>query len=129
MLGNLFSGLPRALAWAKLAPWALLLTSLLIGAWAIWLANHDSAVIERHQTKIQQLDAPASEKAADERITDAFKNQRLRDQRDAAIAKAEALEAAKAPEARATVAPQNRALNCDRLREAGLTGGAYKEIC
>lgn len=122
-----FSGLPagirRAALWIALA----LLTIALIW-W--WFARHDAKVIERYEDKREAAAATATVKSAEERAVDALANQMTRDQREAAIAIAEASEAAKAPEARATVAPQNRALNCARLKQAGLTGdAAYREAC
>lgn len=122
-----FTALPRGL---KVALAAFAVMALLGVVWAIWLGNHDSAVIERHEDKREAAAAGATVKSAEERAVDALANQMARDQREAAIAVAEASEAAKAPEARATVAPQNRALNCARLKQAGLTGdAAYRDKC
>lgn len=100
----------------------------------VWLVHRDAKVIERHEAEVKAAAAPALEKAAEERVTDAFENQRLRDQRDAAIAKAEAMEQAKAPEARSTLAPTAVALNCVRMRQAYSAAelakmAAYRERC
>lgn len=107
---------------------ALALIAIALIWW--WFRAHDAKVIERHETKRTEASSAAAVKSADERVVDAFENQRLRDQRDAAIAKAEVAEAAKPAEARSTLSAQDVALNCARLRQAGLTGGArYKEMC
>lgn len=96
----------------------------------LWFRAHDANVIERHEMQRESASNAAAVKSADERVVDAFENQRLRDQRDQAIAKAEQAEAAKPVEARSTLSAQDTALNCARLRQAGLTGGArYKEMC
>jgi hypothetical protein len=120
-------GIPARLhRWAVYAALALLTIALI----AVWFARHDARVIERHENKREAAAAGATVKSAEERAVDALANQMSRDQREAAIAVAEASEVAKAPEARATVAPQNRALNCARLKQAGLTGdAAYRAAC
>lgn len=122
-----FAALPLGWKWAAGGA----ATAVLLGtAAAVWLMMHDAKVIEKHEEKRKAAAAPALEKAAEERVTDAFVNQRLRDERDAAIQRAEAVEAAKPPQARATVAPQSRALNCERLRQAEMTADPiYKEWC
>lgn len=120
-------GIPERLhRWATYAALAVLTIALV---WW-WFARHDAKVIERHEGKREATAAKAEVKSAEERVVEAFENQRLRDQREAAIAKAEASEAAKPAEARSTLSAQDRALNCQRLRDAGLTGGAkFKELC
>lgn len=126
-----FTTLPRAV---KLGLAALVGVLLAWALWSLWLGNHDEAVIDRHEDKRNEAAAPASEKAATERADDALLNAELRAERDEAIAKAEALEAAKAPEARATIAPTTVALNCARLRQAYTAGelakmAGYREAC
>lgn len=122
-----FTGLPRGV---KLVVATIAAIALLVAVWAICLHFHDRAVITQHEDKREAAAAGATVKSAEERAVDALANQMSRDQREAAIAVAEASEAAKAPEARATVAPQNRALNCARLKQAGLTGNAaYQGMC
>ena len=114
---------------AKIAAWAVVVLTIL-AVLAVIKVNYDSNVIERHEDKREAAAAGATVKSAEERAVDALANQMARDQREAAIAVAEVSEAAKAPEARATVAPQSRALNCARIKQAGLTGdAAYREAC
>lgn len=115
--------LHRALTYVAIA-----LVCLAVIWW--WFRQHDAKVIERHQDEIQRKDAPASERAAEDRAQDTINNVIAEKSREAEIAKAEAAEQAKAPEARATIPPQNRALNCERLRRAGMTGEkVYREVC
>jgi len=97
---------------------------------SLWLSRRDAEVIERHEYKREAAAAPAREKAAEDRAQDAINNMLAEKARELEIARAEASEAAKAPEARATLSPQALALNCERLRQAGMTGErAYKEAC
>nr|WP_086491282.1 hypothetical protein [Novosphingobium panipatense] len=83
----------------------------------VWNHFDNAAAIEQHDQARAAAGAAGREKSAEENVADAFENQRLRDQRDAAIAQAAATEAAKPPEARATTAPQALALNCAIARE------------
>ncbi|WP_159975911.1 MULTISPECIES: hypothetical protein [unclassified Novosphingobium] len=115
--------LHRALAYVVLAVAAVLLVW-----WAV--RTYDARVIERYDDKREAAASGAREKSAEERAADAMTGLIVSQERETAIAKAEASEAAKPPEARATVAPQNRALNCARLKQAGMTeSAAYREVC
>lgn len=128
-LAKLLGRLDIAKPFRRAAICAALAAGTVAVVW-VWLVHRDAKVIEKHEAQVKAAAAPALEKAAEERVTDAFVNQRLRDERDAAIQRAEAVEAAKPPQARATVAPQSRALNCERLRQAGMTADPiYKEVC
>lgn len=126
-----FAQLPSGIRWALAGMSAALVLALV---WATWLQFHDADVVERREVKREAAAAPAREIAADERIADAFANQRLRDERDAAIAKAAAAEAAKPIDQRATLPPTTVALNCARLLHAYSSAElakmrAYQEMC
>ncbi|KQM18370.1 hypothetical protein [Novosphingobium sp. Leaf2] len=125
------SALPRGV---KLALAAIALLALLWAAWAIWLHTHDAKVIDQHEAAINQAAAPASQVAAEDRAADALENAQLRSERDDAITKAEAVEAAKPVEQRAALPPTTVALNCARMRQAYSAAelvkvAAYKERC
>ena len=126
-----FAALPSGVKWA-LAGIAL---AILIGiTWAVWLADHDSEVIERHEQKREQRAAEAHIKTAEERADDAIRNLIAEQAREAAIDRAAASEAARPPEERATMPPTTLALNCERIRQAysarELAGIAvYQEKC
>lgn len=120
----------RLAAWAGIVVGAIALAGLLWGAWSLWLDSVRDDAVRAEQDKREAIAAEAGQQSAEERADAALKNVMAEQARETAIAKADASEAAKAPEARSTVSAQDRALNCDRLRQAGLTGGAkYKELC
>lgn len=107
---NWLRGLPGE-AWILIASVAALVGFL------VWNHFDNAAAIEQHDQAREAAGAAGRQQSAEEAVTDAFQNQRLRDQRDAAIARAAATESAKPPEARATTAPQVLALNCAIARE------------
>jgi len=113
----------------RAAMWAALALLAIAAVW-IWFAVHDAAVIDRHEVKREAAASGARELSAEERSADAITGMLSAQERETAIAKAEESEAAKPPEARATLAPQAQALNCARLKQAGLTdSAAYREVC
>lgn len=111
----------KPVAYALLAVAVIVgVAALAVGAWAIWsiwFVRHDAAVIEQHEAKGEQASVENRSRSVDEAINDAWTNLRLRDQREAALDKAEAVEAAKPPAERATQAPQTIAFNCTLARE------------
>lgn len=122
--------LQRIAAWAAIVAAILAIVGAILLTWRLWLGGHDKAVITTENAKVEQTASTAREKSADERVVDALANQIERSDREAAIAKAEAVEAAKPPAERATLPPTTLALNCARLKRAGLTGSdAYRDRC
>jgi hypothetical protein len=110
--------------------WPVLALAAIVGGVLLWDRWDDAQVVE----KINQDRAAASAQAGVESAEDRADRVRVdlenKQARELAIARAEASEASKAPEARSTLSAQDRALNCERLRQAGLTGGTkYKELC
>lgn len=97
--------------------WILIASLAALVGFFVWNHFDNAAAIERHDEAREAAGAAGRTKSAEEAVADAFQNQRLRDQRDAAIADAAATESAKPPEARATTAPQGLALNCAIARE------------
>lgn len=117
-------------AWVAIVAAVLALIGASILAWNLWLGSHDETVIETENARVELNAAGGREKSAEERVVDALQNQIAKSEREAAIAKAEASEAAKEPAERAMLPPTTVALNCARLKRAGLTGSdAYKEKC
>ncbi|GEM_PF-2695824 len=110
------------LAWkrAKGLPseaWILFGAGLFAVAFLVWNHCDNADAIERHDEAREAAGAAGREQSAEQAVADAFQNQRLRDQRDAAIAHAAETEDAKPPAVRATTAPQGLALNCAIARE------------
>lgn len=126
-----YTALPSAVRWIIAG---VALAIVLAIAWAIWLHTHDAKVIDQHEAAINQAAAPASEQAAEDRAADALENAQLRSERDDAITKAQAVEAAKPVEQRAALPPTTVALNCARMRQAYSAAelakvAAYRTAC
>ena len=120
---NWIKGLPEVVWWIAAA------LAIVAAAYAFDTFN-DREAVEAADAKRVQASIPAVNQSAEERADDAIRNVLAEKEREAAIAKAEVSEAQKAPEARSTVSAQDRALNCARLRQAGLTTGPkFKELC
>lgn len=122
-----------AWTWVKALPeivwWVAAALAIVAAAYAFDTFN-DREAVEAADAKRAQASIPAVNQSAEERADDAIRNVLVEKEREAAIAKAEATEAQKSPEARSTISAQDRALNCTRLRQAGLTSGPkYKELC
>lgn len=81
-----------------------------IAAFLIWLALHDRAVIDWHETEREAAAGEARETAADERLNDALTNARNEEDLHDAID-----DAPKGGE----LSPAARALACERLRKLG----------
>jgi cytoskeletal protein RodZ len=97
--------------------WILICAALVLFGFLVWNHFDNAAAIEQHDQAREAAGAAGRERSAEEAVSDAFENQRLRDRRDAEIAQAAATEAAKPPAARATTTPQGLALNCAIARE------------
>ena len=97
--------------------WILIGSIAALVGFLVWNHFDNAVAIEQHDQAREATGAAGRQRSAEEAVTDAFENQRLRDQRDAEIARVAATEAAKPPEARATTAPQALALNCAIARE------------
>jgi hypothetical protein len=126
-----FAELPSGIRWALAGIAAALVLAVV---WATWLHFHDAGVIEQHEVKREAAAAPARELSAEERAVDALANQMAKGQRDQAIVKAAASEAAKPPEARATIPPTTIARRCVQLLRAYSSEQlarmpAYQEKC
>lgn len=116
-------GLPEVVWWIAAA------LAIVAIAYAFDTFN-DREAVEVADAKRAQASIPAVNQSAEERADDAIRNVMAEKDREAAIAKAEVSETQKVPEARSTVSAQDRALNCARLRQAGLTAGPkFKELC
>lgn len=114
-----------AVAWAKALPsWLKWLAVGIAGSIAIVTVAligvhvHDASVIKASDDKRAAATIPATNRAAEDRAQDAINNAIQTQDDELAIAKAEASEAAKPPEERATIAPTTVALGCQRLRRA-----------
>jgi len=83
----------------------------------VLVSQRDARVIERHEDKREAVSAPAREREAEDRAQDAIDNMLAEQARELEIARAEASEAAKSPEARATQPPNTRAFICAAMRE------------
>lgn len=122
-----------ALHWIKGLPeivWWIAAALAIVAAAYAFDAFNDREAVEAADAKRAQASIPAVNQSAEERADDAIRNMLSEKDREAAIAKAEVAEAHKPPEARSTLSAQDRALNCARLRQAGLTSGPkYKELC
>lgn len=124
----------KLVGWIALAIAALVLVGAAWGAWGLWLSNRDEAVIVAEDTKREAAAVELREVSAEERAVDALANQMAREKREEAIKARIAIEAAKAPAARATQPPQVRALNCQLMREDYSAAEleklkAYRENC
>jgi len=139
MIGTVAFGaaLNSAIARAKALPEAVwyvlgsivIFAALIIG---IKVLDHldDQAAVDDYKAQVEAKASDARERSAEDRAQDAVNNLIAEQEREAAIAKAEASEGAKAPEQRAALSPQELALNCARLKQAKLTDSpAYKELC
>lgn len=116
-------GLPEVIWWIAAA-------LAIVAAAYVFDTFNDREAVEAADAKRAQASIPAVNQSAEERADDAIRNVLAEKDREAAIAKAEVSEAKKAPEARSTVSAQDQALNCARLRQAGLTTGPkFKELC
>lgn len=119
--------------WIKDLPevvWWIAAALAIVAAAYVFDAFNDREAVEAADAKRAQASIPAVNQSAEERADDAIRNVLAEKDREAAIAKAEVSEAQKAPEARSTVSAQDLALNCARLRQAGLTAGPkFKELC
>ncbi|MED5545813.1 MAG: hypothetical protein VYD90_11230 [Pseudomonadota bacterium] len=122
-----------AAAWLKALPewaWYAIGIVLIVAAFFTWNHFDNQAAIEDYERQIEARASDARERSAQDRAQDAVNNLIAEQEREAAIARAEASEAAKAPEQRAALSPQDLALNCARLKQAKLTDSpAYKEFC
>ena len=119
--------------WVKGLPewawWIVAIAALIVAAFVFDFFN-DRAAVANADANRAQASIPAVNQSAEERADDAIRNVMADKDREAAIAKAELAEAEKPPAARSTVSAQDQALNCVRLRQAGLIGGPkYKELC
>lgn len=123
----------KALSWLTGVPeivWPVLALAAIFGGVILWDRYDDAQVVEKINRDRAAASAQAGVESAEDRADRVRADLEAQRARELAIARAEASEAAKAPEARSTVSAQERALNCERLRQAGLTGGAkYKELC
>lgn len=128
----------RVVAWIIAALAFLLILLALAGTvWGgvkLWMHFHDAKVVERHEEKREAAAADAREISAEERAIDAVTNFQAEREREEAIAKAEATEAAKPPEARAVVPPTTIARRCAQLlrtysSEQLAKMAAYQEKC
>ncbi|TYC93060.1 hypothetical protein [Novosphingobium sp. BW1] len=122
-----------AAAWLKALPewaWYAIGIVLIVAAFFTWNHFDNQAAIENYERQIEARANDARERSAEDRAQDAVTNLIAEQEREAAIAKAEASEAAKEPEKRAGLSPQEIALNCARLKQVKLTDSpAYKELC
>jgi len=110
--------------------WPVLALAAIVGGVLLWDRWDDAQVVEKINRERAAASAQAGVESAEDRADRVRVDLENKQARELAIARAEASEAAKAPEARSTLSAQDRALNCERLRQAGLTGGAkYKELC
>lgn len=119
--------------WVKALPewawWIVVVVVLIAAAFALDIFNDRAAVAGADAKRVQDS-IPAVNQSAEERADDAIRNVMADKDREAAIAKADLAEAQKSPAARSTVSAQDQALNCTRLRHAGLTAGPkFKELC
>ena len=113
----------------KIAAWV----AIAIGA-AILLTGaklaYDASVIDDYEQDRSIRSIDARDRSAEDRAQDAINNVLAEMDRERAIAQAQASEAVKEADQRAGLSPQELALNCARLRQAGLTGEpSYKELC
>lgn len=97
----------RALAYAGL----LLTLAGMIGGVVAWI-RHDA--VADHEVRVERRAAPATEKAASERVADAVHNAKQAQERHDVIA----------AEPDQPIAPTSRALGCKRLRDAGVRSPA-----
>lgn len=110
--------------------WPILAFAAIVGGVILWDRIDDAQVVKEIEDKRAITSAKAGQQSAEDRSDAALRNIMSEQARETAIAKAEASEAAKPVEARSTLSAQDRALNCDRLRQAGLTSGPnYRELC
>ena len=125
--------LTTAWAWIKGLPeivWPILAFAAIFGGVILWDRIDDAQVVKEIEDKRALNSAKAGQQSAEDRSDAALRNIMSEQARETAIAKAEASEAAKPLEARSTLSAQDRALNCERLRQAGLTSGPnYRELC
>jgi len=125
--------LTTAWAWLKGLPeivWPILALVAIVGGVILWDRIDDAQVVKEIEDKRALNSAKAGQQSAEDRSDAALRNIMSEQARETAIAKAEASEAAKPVEARSTLSAQDRALNCERLRQAGLTSGPnYRELC
>lgn len=110
------------------------LAAALAGAALLWLHMHDTKVVQQSDAQRTVQALPALDTAAQDRAIDAVANITAANAREAAITTADATEAAKPPEDRATLPPTTLALNCARLRRAYSAAQlakipAYQEHC
>lgn len=123
----------KAFSWITGVPeivWPILALALIVGGVIVWDRYDDAQVVEKINRDRAAASAQAGVESAEDRADRVRVDLENKQARELAIARAEASEAAKAPEVRSTLSVQDRALNCERLRQAGLTGGAkYKELC
>lgn len=108
----------------------------LVAAGLVWagIAAYNAAVIERHEERRAVDQIPAIEQSAQERAIDAVTNIMAEKEREAEIARVEREEAAKSPEARATLDPYSTAAACVVLRQQNPAAvlaklDNYKEMC
>jgi hypothetical protein len=123
----------KALSWLTGLPeivWPILALAVIVGGVIWWDRWDDAQVVKGIEDKRAAASATAGIESAEDRADRVRVDLEAQRARELAIARAEASEAAKPPEARSTVSAQDRALNCERLRQAGLTGGTkYKDLC
>lgn len=125
------AALPSGVKWAMAGIAGMV---AIIATGAIWLNFHDAAVVEQHEVKREAAASGARERSAEERAIDAVTNFQAEQEREAAIARAEASEAAKPPELRAVVPPTTIARRCAQLlrtysSEQLAKMAAYQEKC
>lgn len=82
--------------------------ALLLVVWAA-VKIHDRGVIDKHEQKLEQRAAPATNKAADERAADTVRTTKDDQERHDVIA----------AQPDQPIAPTSHALACKRLRDAG----------
>jgi hypothetical protein len=123
----------KALSWLTGVPeivWPVLALAAIFGGVILWDRYDDAQIVEKINRERAAASAQAGVESAEDRADRVRVDLENKQARELAIARAEASEAAKTPEERSTVSAQDRALNCERLQQAGLTGGAkYKELC
>ena len=103
--------------------------ALIVGV-IVWDRFDDRAAVEADRAETQARSMDARDRSAEERAQDAVNDLLAEQERQSAINRAAASETAKPPAARATVSPQDRALACIDLRNAGMTNGPkYREYC
>ena len=101
----------------KAAAWATVAVTVAAVLWGA-KAAYDASVIGDHEERRTIRSIEARDASAEERAHDAIEGILADQQRQIAIAKAEAEEAAKPVEERAALPPTTKALNCKRMEQA-----------